>query len=77
VIYMTIEELMREALQLDPADRAAIAHELLNSLETLSEAEIEQLWLDEALRRNAEIEAGVAHTIPADEAIARARARLG
>jgi hypothetical protein len=73
---MTVEELMREALQLDPADRAAVAHELLNSLETLSEAEIEQLWLDEALRRNAEIEAGTAHTIPADEAIARARARL-
>ena len=73
---MTVEELMREALRLDPTDRAAIAHELLNSLETLSEAEIEQLWLDEALRRNAEIEAGTARTIPADEAIARARARL-
>ncbi|MDP2183059.1 MAG: addiction module protein [Actinomycetota bacterium] len=74
---MTVEELMREALQLDAAERASMAHELLNSLETLTEAEIEQLWIEEALRRNAEIDAGTARTIPADEAIARARARLG
>jgi hypothetical protein len=73
---MTVDELMREALGLNATDRAAVAHELLNSLETLSEAEIEQLWLDEALRRNAEIDAGTARTIPADEAIAQARARL-
>ena len=73
---MTVEELMREALRLDPAARATIAHELLNSLETLSEAEIEQLWLVEAMRRNAEIEDGSARTIPAEEAIAGARARL-
>ena len=73
---MTVDELLREALRLNAADRASMAHELLNSLESLSEAEVEQLWIEEALRRSAEIDAGTADTIPADEAIAEARARL-
>jgi hypothetical protein len=73
---MTVDEVMREALRLEATERAAVAHELLNSLETLSEAEIEQLWIEEALRRSAEIDEGTVETIPADEAIARARARL-
>ena len=72
---MTVEELMREALRLDPSSRASMAHELLNSLESLSEAEIEQLWVEEALRRNAELDAGTASTISAEDALARARAR--
>jgi hypothetical protein len=41
-----------------------------------SEAEVEQLWLAEAARRDAEIDAGAA-TYPADEVLARARARRG
>jgi len=72
---MTIDELMREALALDAKERAAMAHELLSSLESLSDAEIEQLWIEEAQRRSAEIDAGVARTVAADEALARARSR--
>ena len=67
---------MREALRLKATDRASMAHELLNSLETLSEAEFEQLWVEEALRRSAEIDAGIVETIPSDGVIAQARARL-
>jgi len=74
---VTVDELMREALALDAQARASMAHELLNSLETLSEAEVEQLWIEEAQRRSAEIDAGTAVTIPAEEALARARARRG
>jgi putative addiction module component (TIGR02574 family) len=73
---MTVDELMREALRLKAAERASMAHELLNSLESLSESEIEQLWVEEALRRSAEIDAGSVETVPADQAIAEARARL-
>lgn len=72
---MTVDELMQQALALDAKTRASMAHELLNSLESLSEAEIEQLWIEEAQRRSAEIDAGTAVTIPAEEALARARAR--
>jgi hypothetical protein len=73
---MTVDELMREALMLDVAERASMAHELLMSLESLSEAEVERLWLEEAERRRAEIDARLVETIPADQAIAEARARL-
>ncbi|MBI5583003.1 MAG: addiction module protein [Deltaproteobacteria bacterium] len=41
----------------------------------MSEAEIEKLWLDEAIRRDGELDSGTARAYPADEVIARARAR--
>jgi Putative addiction module component len=74
---MTIDELMREALQLDPSTRASFARELLNSLESLTDGEVEQLWVEEAVRRDAELDAGVAGTVSAEDALARARARRG
>jgi hypothetical protein len=55
---MTIEELKREALRLDPSGRANLARDLLSSLDALSDSEIEQLWLEEATRRHDEIVAG-------------------
>ena len=74
---MTVDELMRAALALSPAARATMAHELLSSLESLSDAEIEELWVQEALRRDAELDAGTAGTVSAEDAVARARARRG
>lgn len=73
---MTIDELKREALSLDPPSRANLARELLSSLDDLPQDEIERLWIEEALRRDAEIDAGTARRIPADEVFAAARARL-
>ncbi len=72
---MRVDQIMREALALDATTRASMAHELLNSLESLSEAEVEKLWIEEAQRRSAEIDAGTATTVPAEEALARVRAR--
>jgi hypothetical protein len=74
VTGVTIDELMREALALDPKGRARLAHRLLDSLDELSEAEVEQLWLAEAARRDAELDAG-APSYPASDVLARARAR--
>jgi len=74
-MLVTVEQLRRAALALDPSSRASLAHDLLNSLESLSDAEIEQLWVEEAVRRDAELDAGTAGSISAEEAIARARAR--
>ncbi|PKQ14915.1 MAG: addiction module antitoxin RelB [Actinobacteria bacterium HGW-Actinobacteria-7] len=72
---MTVEELMREVLALDASTRANMAHQLLSSLDSLSEAEIEQLWIEEAVRRNAELDAGIAGTVSAEESLMNARAR--
>lgn len=73
---MTLEELEKEALRLNLTSRARLATKLLNSLEALSEAEIERLWAEEAERRNEEMEKGVVVGRPADEVIRDARARL-
>ena len=72
---MTVDELRREALRLDHAQRAKLARDLLESLDDLSESEIEQLWLQEAARRQDAIAAGGVETIPADRVLAQARAR--
>jgi len=74
---MSIDELTIEALKLSPASRARLARELLASLDTLSAADLEQLWLDEAIRREDELAQGAARLQSADEVMARARARPG
>lgn len=73
---MTIDELKAEALRLNPDERAQLASELIVSLDELSESEIERLWVEEAMRRDAELDNGTARSIPADEVFAAARARL-
>ncbi|MHB0980486.1 MAG: addiction module protein [Thermoleophilia bacterium] len=70
---MTIAELKREALQLDPSTRAGLARDLLVSLDDLSEAEVERLWLEEAVRRDEEMASGKEQPIPMDEVFAELR----
>ena len=65
---MSLKELKAEAMKLAPEARAKLAHALLASLEDLSEAEIERLWLEEARRRDAEVDEGKMSLRPADEA---------
>ncbi|NTU72434.1 MAG: addiction module protein [Coriobacteriia bacterium] len=73
---MTISEVKSLALELSPEERAELASDLLLSLDNLSEPEIAHLWLEEASRRDAEIDAGTAKLIPGDQVFAEARARL-
>jgi hypothetical protein len=75
VFPVSIEEIRTEALKLSPASRASLARELLASLDTLSPAEVERLWIEEAIRRDDEIDQGAARLHPADEVLAKARAR--
>lgn len=73
---MNIETIRREALSLPPQQRAQLAEQLLSSLDDLSEAEIEQLWLQEAERRSAEMDQGLVQRIPAEEVRREALALL-
>jgi hypothetical protein len=41
----------------------------------MSEAEIKKLWIDEAIRRDEELDSGAARAYPVDEVLARVRAR--
>ena len=72
---MGVEELREEALRLSPEARADLARALLASLEEMSAAEIDALWIDEAIRRDEELDRGAARAFPADEVLARARCR--
>ena len=72
---MTVEEVKTQALRLGPRDRASLAQELLASLDSLDGADVEQLWVEEAQRRSAELDGGKARAYPADEVLERARQR--
>lgn len=66
----------REALHLPVSERAKLAHSLLLSLENLSDAELQEVWLDEAQRRADEIDQGLVELISAEEVSAKARLLL-
>jgi putative addiction module component (TIGR02574 family) len=70
---MDIKEIEAEALSLPSEERASLAHRLLLSLEEVSDPEFERLWVEESLRRVAELDAGRSSTIPADEVAKKAR----
>lgn len=72
---MSLEDLRNEALKLSPELRALLARELLASLDEMTDAEIEQLWVDEAVRRDDDLNRGIAQAFPADDVLTRARNR--
>ena len=67
----TVESIEQAALQLQPEARAKLAHSLVESLGTLSRAQLEELWLDEAERRDDELESGKVRSIPGEEVFSR------
>jgi len=76
VLDMTINEVEAAALSLDLSGQAALAEKLLRSLEDLSQEEIEQLWADEALRRDQELDAGTAKARDGEEVLRELRTRF-
>lgn len=74
---MSIEELESEAMKLDPKARARLAGKLLESLDTLSEAENERAWAEEAERRDRDLGSDRDGGRSADEVLRDARDRLG
>jgi putative addiction module component (TIGR02574 family) len=73
---MNIETISHEALLLPPQERAQLAEQLLSSLDTLTETEVEQLWFQEAVRRADEMDSGLVQRIPADVVDREAQALL-
>ena len=73
----TIESLQEAALRLQPDARVQLAHTLVESLGALSESELSELWLREAERREAEMDAGNVKGIPGKEVFANIKARYG
>jgi len=69
------KDIAAEALELDPKARADLAKRLLESLETLSQKERDELWVEEAERRYVEFKKGGAKAVSSRDVFAKARAR--
>jgi hypothetical protein len=74
---MNQADLIKEALKLDARERAGMADRLLESLDELSAVELENLWADEAQRRNLAVQEGRLPSTPAARVIAEIKTTLG
>jgi hypothetical protein len=70
-----LDEIASAALQLNVESRANLTMRLLDSLDELSPDEVQQLWVQEAIRRNRQIDDGSVETYAAEDVIAELRAR--
>jgi putative addiction module component (TIGR02574 family) len=70
---MDSKQILLEALRLPEAERAALAGELIESLDTEVDADAEAAWSTEIHRRVEELHAGRARTVPWAEARRRIR----
>ena len=68
---MSIHEIEARALQLPPDQRAALARQLIASLDAASETE--EMWAEEAARRSAALGSGDAEPVAAATVFAQAR----
>ena len=77
---MSPKDLEAQALELSREDRAALAAKLLESLDDTPEdfdaEEHERVWVEEALRRDADLDKHPEKGIPIDEVIRKMRTRL-
>lgn len=71
---MTSKQLFVEALQLPDEERAALASELISSLDTEVDADAEAAWAAEIRSRLDQVEAGTAKTVSWAEARRRIHA---
>ena len=67
VMERNLKEVFQEAAQLPERDRATLAGLLIETLDPVSEADVEVAWSEEIKRRLAEIDAGTVELIPWEE----------
>ncbi|MEI6666651.1 MAG: addiction module protein [Acidobacteriota bacterium] len=73
---MSLTEIESAIRKLGLKDRAALARWLVSSLDDLSDAEVEALWVEEAERRLDELERGTTTAVAAEDVLQRARAAI-
>ena len=74
---MDAKHLLTQALRLSAEERAALAGELIQSLEAEVDADAEAAWSAELRSRLARLDSGAATTIPWSEARRRIHAAAG
>lgn len=71
-----VEKIAEVALALPSDARALLADRLVESLDPLTDPDVRDAWVEEALRRLDEVRSGKVTTIPADKVLARVRKLL-
>lgn len=74
---MDAKQLLAEALRLSEEERAALAGELIQSLDHDVDPDAEAAWSDEIRTRLERVDAGIAETIPWSEVRRRIHAAAG
>ena len=59
-----VEEIITQALQTSPKNRAVIAERLISSLDTVADLDVEVAWQEEIHRRVMEVDKGVVVCVP-------------
>ena len=72
---MSYEEIIAAALALPPEVRTRLTQQLIQSLDAEEQARIDELWLEEAEKRDREIEDGKVTVISGEEVMERMRLR--
>ena len=72
---MQADEIEDAALGLAPQARLRLAHALVRSLESVDPETIRELWIDEAERRDAEMDDGKVRGVAGEQVLARVRAK--
>ena len=70
------DDLEKRARALSREEKAALARVLIDELDPVKEPGVDELWLEEARRRYDAYCRGDLESVPGDEAMERARARL-
>jgi putative addiction module component (TIGR02574 family) len=73
----SVQELLRQAAELDEADRATLAGLLLESLEHEVDERVESAWQEEIARRLADLDADRVQRVPWDEVKAKLMRQSG
>jgi hypothetical protein len=70
------DEVQKQAQLLTAQEKAALAHLLIEELDSSSDDDVEQVWIAESKRRYEAYLRGELQSVPGDEAMSNARNRL-
>jgi hypothetical protein len=70
------DEIQRQIIRLQPKEKAALAHQLIEELDESIDADAERLWLEEATRRHEAYQRGAISCRDGDEVMKSVRERL-
>ena len=76
-MVMSVDEITKEAIKLEPSARAALADKLIESLESEEPDEIQRLWAAEAIRRRDEVRTGKVQPVAGEQVLDEVRRLVG